>query len=132
MFVNKNCPNDLRVGCLKLTNLASICELEFNLTKELDTEFVDVIKCELFSNIHDTLWICFQMCRCLKFIVFCYMVVSQIYESLWIGSQASQFHVFHNYKTKQTTFINSLGSIRHFGSLRETLFTIIDDFFLGS
>jgi hypothetical protein len=55
MFVNKNCPNDLRVGCLKLTNLASICELEFNLTKELDTEFVDVIKCELFSNIHDTL-----------------------------------------------------------------------------
>lgn len=42
MFVNKNWPNDLCVGCLKLTNLASICEVEFNLTKELDTEFVDV------------------------------------------------------------------------------------------
>ncbi len=54
MFVNENWPNDLCVGCLKLTNLASICEVQFNLTKELDTEFVDVIECETFSNIHDT------------------------------------------------------------------------------
>jgi hypothetical protein len=55
MFVNKNWPNDLRVGCLKLTNLTSICEVEFDLTKKLDTEFVDVVECEFFSNIHDTL-----------------------------------------------------------------------------
>jgi hypothetical protein len=84
MFVNKNWPNDLCVGCLKLTNLASICEVECNLTKELDTKFVDVIECETFSNIHDTFWICFQICRCLKFIVFCYMVINQIYNSLYI------------------------------------------------
>jgi hypothetical protein len=49
MFVNKNWPNDLHVGCLKLTNFASICEVEFNLTKELNTEFVDVVECDFFS-----------------------------------------------------------------------------------
>jgi hypothetical protein len=55
MFVKKNWPNDLCVGSLKLTNLASICEVEFDLTKELDTKFVDVLECEFFSYIHDTL-----------------------------------------------------------------------------
>ncbi len=44
-------------------------------------------------------------------------------------SQASQFPGSHNYERKQTTFTDRLGSIRHLGSLRETLFSIVDDFF---
>jgi hypothetical protein len=44
-------------------------------------------------------------------------------------SQASQFGGSHNYKRKQTTFTDRLDSVRHLGSLRETLFGIVDDFF---
>jgi len=50
IFVHKNWPSDLHVGCLKPSNLADFCEVEFNLTYELDVEFVDEVKHEEYVD----------------------------------------------------------------------------------
>jgi hypothetical protein len=42
---------------LKPIDLAYICEVEFNLTKELDAGFGDEAECEEFSNVHNTFYI---------------------------------------------------------------------------
>jgi hypothetical protein len=54
---------------------------------------VNDVEHEEFLNVHNTfmercddLWICFGMYRCLKFIAFCYMVVSQMRKSVYILS----------------------------------------------
>ncbi len=46
IFVHKNWPSNPHVGCLKPSNLATICEAEFDLTNELDVEFMDEMECE--------------------------------------------------------------------------------------
>ncbi len=50
IFVNKNQSFDLHVGCLKLFDLATICEAESNLTNELDVEFMDEVKHEEYVD----------------------------------------------------------------------------------
>jgi len=50
IFVHKNWPFNLRVGCLKPSNLAIICETKSDLTKELDVEFVDEVEHEEYAN----------------------------------------------------------------------------------
>lgn len=41
------------VGCLKLANLASICEIKYDLIEELDVEFVNKVECEEFIAVHN-------------------------------------------------------------------------------
>ncbi len=50
IFVNKNWSFDLHVGCLKLFDLATICEAKSNLTNELDVEFVDEVEHEEYVD----------------------------------------------------------------------------------
>jgi hypothetical protein len=76
---------------MKHVDLACVCEVEYNLIKELDIEFVDEVK---YKNVQmskiqfvgqcDILWISFGMCRCVKFVVFCGMAFSQTSKSLYI------------------------------------------------
>jgi hypothetical protein len=49
-FVHKNWPSDPHVGCLKLPNLAVICEAKLDLIDELDVKFVDEVECEEYAN----------------------------------------------------------------------------------
>jgi len=55
--VNKNWPASPCASCLKPIDLAYICEVESNLTKELDVGFGDEVECEEFSNVHNTFYI---------------------------------------------------------------------------
>jgi hypothetical protein len=41
IFMNKNWPFDLWIGCVKSTNLAYACEVESDLITELEVEFHD-------------------------------------------------------------------------------------------
>jgi hypothetical protein len=50
IFVHKNWPFDLHVGCLKPSDLATICEAKSDLTKELDVEFVDEVEHEEYAD----------------------------------------------------------------------------------
>ncbi len=50
IFVHKNWPFDLRVGCLKSFDLTIVCEAKFDFTKKLDAEFVDEVECEEYAN----------------------------------------------------------------------------------
>jgi hypothetical protein len=40
IFVHENWPFDPHVGCLKPSNLAIVCEIKFDLTNELDVEWM--------------------------------------------------------------------------------------------
>jgi hypothetical protein len=50
IFVNKNWSSDLHVGCLKLFDLATICEVKSDLTNKLDVEFVDEMEHEKYAD----------------------------------------------------------------------------------
>jgi len=54
--VNKNWLGDPRIGCLKLANLAFVCETKSNLIKELYFEFVNDVEREEFLNVHNTFY----------------------------------------------------------------------------
>ncbi len=49
IFVHKNWPFNPCAGCLKPSNLAIVCEVEFDLTNELDVEFVDEMEHEEYA-----------------------------------------------------------------------------------
>jgi hypothetical protein len=51
--VNNNWLINPCVGCLKLANLASICEIKYDLIEELDVEFVNKVECEEFIAVHN-------------------------------------------------------------------------------
>jgi hypothetical protein len=51
IFVNKNCPLDPCITCYKHFNLASACEVKFDLTKELEAKFDDGMEHEEFSKL---------------------------------------------------------------------------------
>jgi len=53
IFVNKNWPSNLWIGCLKPTNFAFACEVESKLMVELDAKFKNEVEGEDFSNLHD-------------------------------------------------------------------------------
>ncbi len=50
IFVHKNWPFDLHVGCLKPFDLATIYEAKSDLIDELDVEVVDEVECEEYAN----------------------------------------------------------------------------------
>ncbi len=56
IFINKNWPSNLRIGCVKPIDLASICELELDLTIELEAKFyVDAVDHDDFLNLNEVL-----------------------------------------------------------------------------
>jgi hypothetical protein len=54
--MNKNWLVDPHIGCLKLANLAFVCEAKSNLIEELYVEFVNEVECEEFLNVHNTFY----------------------------------------------------------------------------
>jgi hypothetical protein len=44
------------VGCWKLANLASICEIKYDLIEELDVEFVNKVEREEFIDVHNAFY----------------------------------------------------------------------------
>jgi hypothetical protein len=50
IFVHKNWPSNLHVGCLKPFELTISFEVEFGLTNELDAKFVDEVEREEYAN----------------------------------------------------------------------------------
>jgi hypothetical protein len=53
IFVNKNWPFNLWIGCLKPTNFAFACEVKSKLMVELEAKFKNEVEGEDFSNLHD-------------------------------------------------------------------------------
>jgi hypothetical protein len=53
IFVNKNWPSNLWIGCLKSTIFAFACEVESKLMVELKAKFENEVESEDFSNLHD-------------------------------------------------------------------------------
>ncbi len=49
-FVNKNWLFDPRVGCLKLFDIAVVCDAKSNLTDELEAKFMDEVEGKEYSN----------------------------------------------------------------------------------
>jgi hypothetical protein len=50
IFVHKNWPSNPHVDYLKPSDLTIICVAKFDLTNELDVEFVDVMEREEYTN----------------------------------------------------------------------------------
>lgn len=44
IFVNKNWSFDPHVGCLKLSNIAVVCDAKSNLIDELEAKFMDEVE----------------------------------------------------------------------------------------
>ncbi len=53
IFVDKNWPSNLWIGCLKPTNFAFACEVESKLSVELKAKFENEFEVEDFSNLDD-------------------------------------------------------------------------------
>jgi hypothetical protein len=54
--MNKNWLVDPYIGCLKLANIAFVCEIKYNLIEELYVEFVNEVEPEEFLNVHNTFY----------------------------------------------------------------------------
>jgi hypothetical protein len=54
--MNKNWLVDLHIGCLKLANLAFVCEAKSNLIEQLYVEFANEVEHEEFLNVHNTFY----------------------------------------------------------------------------
>jgi len=50
IFVHKNWPSNPHIGCLKPFDLTIICEVEYDLTNELDVKFVDEMEREEYVD----------------------------------------------------------------------------------
>jgi hypothetical protein len=48
IFIDKNWQSNPHVGYPKFSNFAFACEVELNLTKELDVEFEPKVECKFF------------------------------------------------------------------------------------
>ncbi len=51
MFINKNEPSDLHIGYCKHFDLASPCEVKFDLMEKLEVEFDDGMDYEKFPKV---------------------------------------------------------------------------------
>ncbi len=56
IFVNNNWSTNLCVGCSKLVNLAFICEIKYDLIKELNVEFVNKVERDEFIDVNNTFY----------------------------------------------------------------------------
>jgi len=50
IFVHKNWPSNLHVGCIKQFDLTINFEIKFDLTNELDTKFMDEVEREKYVD----------------------------------------------------------------------------------
>jgi len=54
IFINKKWPSNLWIGCLKPIDLASICELELDLTTNLEVKFpADAVDHDDFLDLNE-------------------------------------------------------------------------------
>jgi len=64
IFMNKKWPSNLQIGCVKPIDLASTCELELNLTTELEAKFhADVVDHDDFLDLNEVFKFFPPLCR---------------------------------------------------------------------
>jgi hypothetical protein len=54
IFINKNWPFNPWIGCLKLTNIAFPCKVEFDLMAKLEAKFEEQVDDENSLDLHDS------------------------------------------------------------------------------
>jgi hypothetical protein len=54
IFINRNWPSNPWIGCLKLSNIASTCELEFDLMVKREAKFEKQVDDENSLDLHDS------------------------------------------------------------------------------